>query len=85
MHLPVVPDDFRPSKSPWYTIMNLQVTKTFSNGLEIYGGAKNLFNFIPEDPLYNWQNPFSIQFDTSYNYAPVQGIKAFAGIRYTLQ
>jgi outer membrane receptor for ferrienterochelin and colicins len=85
MHLPVVPDDFRPPMSPWYTLMNIQVTKTFTNGLEIYGGAKNIFNFIPDDPLYNWQNPFSIQFDTSYNYAPVQGIKGFLGIRYTLQ
>ena len=32
MHLPVVPNDFRPAKSPLFCIMNLQVTKTFRNG-----------------------------------------------------
>ena len=29
MHLPVVPNDYRPEKSPLYCIMNLQLTKTF--------------------------------------------------------
>jgi outer membrane receptor for ferrienterochelin and colicins len=87
MHLPTVPSngDTRPSKSPWYTLMNFQVTKTSDRGWEFYIGAKNILNFLPKDPLYYWQDPFAPQFDTSYNYAPVQGIKAFAGIRYTLQ
>ena len=85
MHLPVVPNDFRPGTSPWFTIMNVQVTKSLRNGLEIYGGVKNLLNFIPKNPIYNWQQPFSPEFDTSYNYAPVQGIKGFLGLRYTFQ
>jgi outer membrane receptor for ferrienterochelin and colicins len=85
MYLPVVPNDFRPDQSPWFTIMNIQVTKSFTNGWEVYAGAKNLFNFIPDNPIYNWQEPFSPTFDTSYNYAPVQGIKAFIGVRYTFQ
>lgn len=85
MYLPVVPNDFRPDQSPWYTIMNIQVTKSFTNGIEIYTGVKNLLNFIPDNPIYNWQEPFSPTFDTSYNYAPVQGIKAFLGLRYTFQ
>ncbi len=85
MHLPVVPDDFRPETSPWFMIMNIQATKSFRSGLEIYCGIKNLLNFIPKDPIYNWQQPFSQEFDTSYNYAPVQGIKGFAGLRYTFQ
>ncbi|MFN3840245.1 MAG: TonB-dependent receptor [Cyclobacteriaceae bacterium] len=85
MHLPVVPNDFRPGTSPWFTIMNIQLTKSLRNGLEIYVGVKNLLNFIPKDPIYNWQQPFSPEFDTSYNYAPVQGIKGFLGLRYTFQ
>jgi outer membrane receptor for ferrienterochelin and colicins len=95
MHLPVVPNDYRPGKSPWYTIMNIQVTKTFSNGLELYTGLKNLLNFIPKDPLLRPFDPFDknvtvnnpngYTFDTSYNYAPIQGIKGFAGLRYTFQ
>jgi outer membrane receptor for ferrienterochelin and colicins len=58
MHLPVVPNDFRPAKSPTYTIVNLQLTKTFGFGLEIYGGVKNLFNFLPKDPLLHPDDPF---------------------------
>lgn len=95
MHLPVVPNDFRPAKSPLYTIMNLQVTKTFTSGLEVYAGAKNILNFMPKDPLLRPfdpfdknitnNNPYGYTFDTSYNYAPVQGIKGFAGLRYTIQ
>jgi outer membrane receptor for ferrienterochelin and colicins len=95
MHLPVVPNDFRPSISPWFTIMNFQAGKRFNNGFEFYVGAKNILNFIPENPLLRPFDPFDknitvnnpqgYTFDTTYNYAPVQGIKGFAGIRYTIQ
>jgi outer membrane receptor for ferrienterochelin and colicins len=95
MELPTVPNDYRAQRSPWFTIMNVQVTKTFSNGMEIYTGLKNLFNFMPEDPLLRPFDPFDkniavnnpngYTFDTSYNYAPIQGIKGFAGVRYTFQ
>jgi outer membrane receptor for ferrienterochelin and colicins len=77
--------DTRPEYSPWFTIMNFQITKTFYSGLEIYGGVKNILNFIPENPLLEPQNPFGVNFDTSYNYASIQGIKGFAGLRYTIQ
>lgn len=97
MHLPVVPKDFRPEKSPWHCIMNLQLTKRFSNGVELYGGAKNLLNFIPRHPILRPFDPFDknaadpdtnpngYTFDPSYNYAPLQGIKGFLGARWSLQ
>jgi outer membrane receptor for ferrienterochelin and colicins len=95
MYLPVVPGDYRPEQSPWFTIMNFQIGKRLDNGFEFYGGAKNILNFIPENPLLRPFDPFDknvtvnnpqgYTFDTSYNYAPVQGIKGFAGIRYTIQ
>lgn len=94
MYLPVVPDDYRPDMSPWVGLLNLQLTKTINSRWEIYGGAKNLLNFIPKDPLLrpfdpfdknvNVDNPYGYTFDTSYNYAPMQGLKGFLGIRYTL-
>lgn len=96
MHLPVVPNDFRPSKSPWFCLMNVQLTKKFKKGFELYGGMKNLLNFIPKDPILRPHDPFDkltgdaidnpngYQFDPSYNFAPVRGIHAFAGFRYTL-
>lgn len=105
MYLPVVPNDFRPSQSPWFGLVNLQVTKSFGNRWEIYGGVKNLLNFIPSNPLLHPDdpfdraggpyfdtsgnprpdtNPYGYTFDTSYNYAPVQGIKGFLGVRFTI-
>jgi outer membrane receptor for ferrienterochelin and colicins len=93
MRLPTVPNDFRPEYSPWFGILNLQATKTMGKW-EFYGGVKNLLNFIPKDPLLrpfdpfdktiNQNNPYGYTFDTSYNYAPVQGIKGFFGVRFTV-
>ncbi|GEO12049.1 TonB-dependent receptor [Segetibacter aerophilus] len=58
MYLPVLPKDFRPDRSPFYCIMNLQATKTFSNRWEVYGGVKNLLNFLPKNPLIHSDDPF---------------------------
>lgn len=93
MYLPVVPNDYRPEQSPWFTIVNLQTTKVWPNGFEVYAGVKNLLNFLPNDPLLRPFDPFDknitinnpngYTFDTSYNYAPIQGIRGFIGLRYT--
>jgi outer membrane receptor for ferrienterochelin and colicins len=96
MRLPVQPHDYRPEYSPWFCIANLQVTKKFNKGFELYGGIKNLFNFIPEyslmrsfDPFDKTAddpvaNPHGYTFDTEYNYASLQGIRGFVGMRYNL-
>lgn len=59
MYLPVVPGDFRDEQSPWYCIMNVQLTKSFAAGLELYAGAKNLLGFIPSNPLLHPDDPFN--------------------------
>lgn len=86
MHLPVL--EGRPVQSPWHNIMNIQITKTFTNNLEVYTGLKNLLNFMPKYPIYGpgvtAHDPFSDSFDPSYNYAPVQGIKGFMGLRWSV-
>jgi outer membrane receptor for ferrienterochelin and colicins len=94
MFLPVVPNDFRPERSPWFSIQNLQVTKKIKGGIEIYGGIKNIFDFTPTDPILRpfdpfdkhteENNPHGYTFDPTYNYAPMQGRRYFIGIRYTL-
>jgi outer membrane receptor for ferrienterochelin and colicins len=63
----------------------VQIGKLFNNGFEVYGGVKNVLNFFPENPLLEPENPFGKNFDTSYNYSSIQGIKGFLGVRYTLQ
>lgn len=46
MRLPVLGEnDPRPEKSKAWSIQNIQVTKHFQNGLEIFGGVKNLLNW----------------------------------------
>ena len=94
MRLPVVPNDYRPEYSPWFSIQNIQVTKRFKKGVEVYGGLKNLLNFIPNDPILRpydpfdkkieINNPFGYTFDPTYNFAPMQGVRGFAGVRIDL-
>lgn len=96
MRLPVQPNDYRPEYSPWFTIANLQLTKKFANGLEIYGGVKNILNFVPKYSLIRSFDPFDktasdpvtnpngYTFDTEYNFAPLQGRRVYAGIRYNI-
>lgn len=96
MRLPIQPNDYRPEYSPFYMLTNIQLTKTFKQ-FEIYGGLKNIFNFIPKNPLMRpfdpfdknindpVNNPYGYTFDTAYNYAPLQGIRGFIGLRYTIK
>jgi outer membrane receptor for ferrienterochelin and colicins len=94
--LAIQPNDFRKEYSPWFTLINLQVNKKFKSGVECYIGVKNLLNFLPKDPLMRPQDPFNklandsnsnpnnYHFDTAYNYAPVQGIRGYLGVRLSL-
>jgi outer membrane receptor for ferrienterochelin and colicins len=105
MLLPVVPNDYRPAESPWFGLINMQISKVINKNLEIYGGVKNLLNFIPKNPLLHPDdpfdkaggkyfddngnprpdtNPYGYTFDTTYNYAPLQGIRGFVGLRWTI-
>jgi len=94
MRLPILPNDYRPEYSPWFCIANAQLTKKFQYGLEFYGGVKNLFDFVPKDPIMRPFDPFDknvndpvgnpsgYTFDPSYNYASMQGRRVFLGMRY---
>jgi outer membrane receptor for ferrienterochelin and colicins len=94
MRLPILPNDFRGEQSPWFSIVNIQLKKTIKKGFEIYGGVKNIFNFLPKNPLMrpfdpfdkhiSVDNPNNYTFDTNYNYAPMQGIRGYLGVRYSL-
>ncbi len=95
MHLPVVPNDLRPTQSPWFAIHNVQVTKTFENGLDLYVGLKNIFGFYPKENIFlrsfdpfdkrvAVDNPNNFTFDTTYNYAPIQRQRLLLGMRWKL-
>lgn len=97
MRLPVLPNDYRPEYSPWHCIANLQLTKQFGKGLEVYGGVKNILNFVPDNPIMRAHAPFDKKvndpvdnpngytFDPSYNYSSMQGARGFLGLRYTIK
>lgn len=99
MRLPLLSKkDPRREYSPWWSIQNIQLTKSFKNGIEIYGGIKNLLDWTPNkgnpfiiaranDPFdRNLQidNPHELTFDPSYVFGPNQGIRGFLGARYNL-
>jgi outer membrane receptor for ferrienterochelin and colicins len=96
MRLPLLGEnDPRDEYSPWFSIQNIQLRKKFSNRWKIYGGLKNLLNFTPAaNSINSADTPFDVglntelnpekAFDPSYVYASNQGIRAFAGVRYTL-
>jgi outer membrane receptor for ferrienterochelin and colicins len=65
-------------------LINVQLNKAIQERWQVYGGVKNVLNFIPRHPILHPEDPFGERFDTSYNYAPVQGIRAFIGLRYTV-
>lgn len=97
MRLPVLPNDYRPEYSPLYSLANIQVSKSFDSGFEVYCGVKNLFNFTPKDPLMRPFDPFDnhvndpinnpnhYTFDTTYGYASMQRIRGFLGVKYNLK
>lgn len=58
MHLPVLPNDFRPAQSPWYFLGNIQATFRLHPSLTLIAGCQNLFNFLPEHVLMHPDDPF---------------------------
>jgi outer membrane receptor for ferrienterochelin and colicins len=67
MRLPLLSsDDPRAPVSPVWSLQNIQVTKKFRSGLQIYGGVKNLLNFLPPaNAIARPNDPFDkhVQFD----------------------
>lgn len=74
MRLPLLGElDNRPEFSPWYSIQNIQVTKAFGRGWEVYGGVKNLLNFTPPaNSIARSFDPFdrNVQFDNNGQVVP---------------
>lgn len=71
MRLPVLGElDDRMKESPVWSLQNIQITKKFNNGFEIYGGVKNLLNYTPPaNSIARAFDPFDkeVQFDTNGN------------------
>ncbi|MBF6608532.1 MAG: TonB-dependent receptor, partial [Flavobacterium sp.] len=71
--------------SPSFSLMNAQVTRTFSSVFEVYAGAENLGNYKQEKAVLGGDDPFGPTFDTSVVYAPVFGQMFYAGLRFKIK
>lgn len=71
--------------SPSFSLMNIQVTRTFSSVFEIYAGGENIGNYRQNTAILGGENPFGATFDTSVVYAPVFGQMYYAGLRFKIK
>lgn len=78
------PEYQRPAESPAFVTINAQVTKFFKK-FEVYLGGENLTNYRQPNPIIAADNPFGEYFDATIIYGPINGIKVYAGFRYTLK
>ena len=77
--------DRLPNYSPSFSLMNAQITRTFSSTFEMYAGAENLGNYQQDKAILGSDNPFGSNFDTSIIYAPVFGQMFYAGLRFKIK
>ena len=72
-------------RSPFYVIMNAQITKKLGKCWELYLGGENLTNYTQKYPIISAENPWSEDFDASMVWGPLSGIRAYFGVRFTVK
>ena len=72
-------------RSPFYVIMNAQITKKLGKCWEVYIGGENLTNYKQNYPIISADNPQSNDFDASMVWGPLSGIRAYAGVRFQVK
>lgn len=71
--------------SPSFSLMNAQVTRTFSSVFEMYVGAENLGNYKQKKAILGNDDPFGPYFDSSIIYAPIFGQMYYMGLRFKIK
>ena len=74
MRLPLLGElDDRSEYSPWFSIQNIQLTKSINKQWELYGGIKNILNFTPAaNSIARSFDPFdeNVQFNNQGDVVP---------------
>ncbi|WP_298140473.1 TonB-dependent siderophore receptor [Flavobacterium sp.] len=78
-------EDRLPNFSPSFSVMNTQITRTFSSTFEMYIGGENIGNYKQENAILGEHNPFGTHFDTSIVYAPIFGQMYYMGLRFKIK
>lgn len=68
-----------------FSVMNAQITRTFSGVFEAYVGGENIGNYKQKNAILGANDPFGSYFDSSMIYAPVFGQMYYAGIRFKIK
>ena len=68
-----------------YQMLNLQITKVFSEKFEMYVGAENLTNVQQKNPILASDDPFGSNFDSTIVYSPIFGRAMYAGLRFKIK
>lgn len=71
-------------QSPSFVLMNMQITRTFSQGFEIYLGIENLLDYRQQNLIIDPMNPTGKYFDASLIWGPVNGRMVYSGLRYRM-
>lgn len=80
------PEQYRMGRySPSFSLVNAQVTRSFSSVFEVYAGAENLGNYRQDKAILGADDPFGTYFDSSIIYAPVFGQMFYAGLRFKIK
>lgn len=69
--------------SPDFTLLNAQITLNYKN-MQFYIGGENLTDFRQKNPIIDYQNPNSPNFDASIIWGPIFGRMMYVGIRYNI-
>lgn len=70
------------NQSPAFWLSNAQLSKAFKKqGLDLYVGAENLFNFMQHHAILNASTPFDEYFDATLVWGPVFGRMVYGGLR----
>jgi outer membrane receptor protein involved in Fe transport len=72
-------------RSPFYVIINAQITKKLGEHWELYVGGENLTNYKQDYPIISAENPTSEDFDASMVWGPLSGIRAYLGVRFQIK
>ena len=72
----------RSVSTPVFAIMNAQISKRIRQKWEFYIGSENIGNYKQSDPIIGASDPYGPEFDASLVWAPLFGIKVYAGMRY---
>jgi len=71
--------------SPSFSLVNAQITRTFSSVFEMYIGGENIGNYRQNKAILGANDPFGPYFDSSIVYAPVFGQMYYAGLRFKIK